>query len=321
MTSHPIKETLRRLATLRAQVEQIEGKALSEEEFVSRYLPYSSTVWSRVNSGTYRGNLDKVQRMLEQAADDIEDRLDSIQRRVEQATSFVVTRFASPVLGAHLRALDDGDGCRIVVALAPTGAGKTTIANHLTRRHSAVFVEGRQSWRTSYKAFCLDVAAAAGKSLTQYRIDERAAENALIEALGTKHGTLVIDEANTQSGAVANALKMIINRTNYAVVIFAVPEHWDDFAAKNTNEVKQVINRCQAVLRFDTIPDRDVDVFLAKSFTDNRKACCKLIANAANEFGAYKTVKRICDMVNKIEDATAEDVAKAIAIVKFSQDK
>lgn len=319
--THPIQDTLQRLATLRAKVEEIEGRPMSEESFVSRYLPYSSTVWSRVNSGNYRGNLDKVQQMLDQAADDIEDRLDSIQQRVDQAASFVVTRFASAVIGAHRRALDDGDQCRIVVALAPTGAGKTTIANHLTRRHSAVFVEGRQSWRTSYKAFCLDVAAAAGKSLTQYRTDERSAENALIDALGTKHGTLVIDEANTQSGAVANALKMIINRTNYTVVIFAVPEHWDDFAARNTNEVKQVINRCQAVLRFDTIPERDVDAFLSASFKDNRKQCCKLIANAANEFGAYKAVKRICDMVNKIDNATTEDVAKAISIVKFSQDK
>jgi hypothetical protein len=320
MTSHPIKETLRRLATLRAQVEQIEGKALSEEEFVSRYLPYSSTVWSRVNSGTYRGNLDKVQQMLEQAADDIENRLDSIQRRVEQATSFVVTRFASPVLGAHLRALDDGDGCRIVVALAPTGAGKSTIAEYLTRKHSAIFVEGSDTWLTSYKAFCLDVAEAAGKSLKS-RFDQRDAEKILFDALGKKHGTLVIDEANTQSAPVANMLKKIINKTNYTIVIFAIPERWDNFAAKNSDEVKQVQNRCQAVLRFDSVPERDVDAFLSDSFTDNRKQCCKLIAIAANEFGAYKTVKRICDMVNKIDNATADDVAKAISIVKFSQDK
>jgi len=321
MQTHPIQKTLNRLATLRASIEQIENKTMSEEAFVSRYLPYSSTVWSRVNSGTYKGNLDKVQQMLDQAADDIEDRLDSIQQRVEQAATFVVTRFASPVLGAHLRALDDGDECRIVVALAPTGAGKTTIAKHLTRRYSAVFVEGRQSWRKSYKAFCLDVAEAAGKTLTQYRVDESTAENTMLEALGTKHGTLVIDEANTQSGAVANALKMIINQTNYTIVIFAVPEHWDDFAARNTNEVKQVINRCQAILRFDNIPERDVDAFLTDSFTDHRKQCCKLIANAANEFGAYKTIKRICDIINKTDNATMEDVKKAVSIVKFSQDK
>lgn len=319
--SDKLTATMERLITLRQTIEEIEGQPMSDEAFVSRYLPYSTTVWSRVNSGVYKGNLDTVQRRLAQAADDIEGRLDSIRLRRDTSKGFVLTKFAAAVAGAHKRALDDGDGCRIVVALGPTGAGKSTISRWLEKRHDAIYVEGRQSWKSSYKAFCLDVAHAAGKVLTAKRIDERQAEDAVLDALGSRHGTLVIDEANTQCGAVADAIKLIINRTNHAVVIFAIPEHWDDFATENTNEVKQVINRCQAVLRFTALPDNDVGEFLAASFAGNRKAAYRQIAQAANSFGAYKTVKRVCDILNATDGATDADVEKAIAVVGFSQDK
>ena len=316
-----LKNTIGRVAGLRAMIESIEGKAMSEETFVARFLPYSSTVWSRVNSGNYKGNLETVARKLNEAADSMQDRLDAIRRRVETAGTFAHTRFALSVIGAHRRALDDGDGCRIVVALAPTGAGKTTIARWLAGRHDAVYVEGRQSWKSSHKAFCLDVARAAGKALTGRHVDERQSEDAVFDALGSRHGTLIIDEANTLRGAVANTIKRIVNRTNHAVVVFAVPEHWDEFAAANTNEVKQVINRCQAVLRYPELPAADVDGhFLGKGFAGDRAAACRRIADAANSFGAYKTVKRVCDILNGIDGATDGDAEKAVATVRLSQD-
>lgn len=314
-----LQTILARLDTLRTTIEGIEGHALSEEQFVTRYLPYSPTTWSRVHSGTYKGNLDTVSARLSQAADDLDDRMDRIRARNDTVGSYVPTRFAAAVAGAHRRALDDGNDCRIVVALAPTGGGKTTIARWMEQRHGAIYVEGRQSWRKSYKAFCLDVAAAAGKALRS-RIDERQAEDALIDALGDRHGTIVIDEANTQCGAVANALKMIVNRTNHVVVIFAIPEHWDEFAAANTNEVRQVVNRCQAVLRSSTIPDRDVDAFLPRSYAGDRKAACRQIAAASNDFGGYKTAKRVCDLLADTDGASDGDVAKSVTIVRLSQD-
>ncbi len=316
-----LKVTIDRLTALRQKIDQIEGRKMSDEVFVARYLPYSATVWSRVNSGNYRGNLETVQRRLDQAADDIEDRLENVRRRTESAGTWVTTRFAAAVLGAHRRAVDDGDGCRIVVALAPTGAGKSTIAHYLERRHGAIYVEGRQSWQASYKAFCIDVARAAGKTLKTKQMDVREAEDAVLGALGSRSGTLVIDEANTQCGAVANGIKWIVNRTNYAVVLLAIPEQWDQFAAAATNEVRQVINRCQAVLRFDAIPEADVDAFLAKSFDGDRKAACRLIADAANDFGGYKTVHRACTILHSIDGAVDADIKKTISLVRLSQDK
>lgn len=322
MNNNPqLQATLARLAELRTEIEQIEGKRMSEERFTNRFIKYSATVWSRVNSGTYPGNIDNVIARLEQAADDMADRLDSIQRAAEHAARFVQTRFATAVLGGHRAALDDLDACRIVVALGPTGVGKSTIAHYLQQRHDAIFVEGRQSWSSSYKAFCLDVAAAAGKTITGSRTDKRTAEDAVIDSLGSRHGTLVIDEANTQSAAIANGIKQIINRTPYVVVLLAVPEQWDDFATRNNSEVGQVINRVQAFLRFDEVPARDVALFLSDRFTGDRHKACRAIARAANDFGAYKTVKRATDIINSTPDATDDDVANAISIVKLSQDK
>jgi len=319
--SEKLKTTIGRLAALRAQVEEIEGKAMSEDRFVSRFISsYSSTTWSRVQSGQYKGNMDAVAEKLGEDADRMEARLDTIRRSAETAGTFVMTRFAQSVIGAYQKALDDGDRCKIVVALAPTGAGKSTIADWLKRKRGALLVEGRQSWKTSYKAFCLDVAAAAGKSLRRIDIEERQAEDVMLSALGKDHGTLVVDEANTQCGAVANGLKLIVNQTDYTIVILAIGAHWDEFAAANTDEVKQVLNRCQAVIRYPEIPARDVDMFLGKAFAEGRKDACKRIAEAANRFGAYKTVKRVCDLVDAIEGATVADVEKAAGIVALSSD-
>ena len=313
-----VKKALARLIELRGKIEAVEGKEMSDASFVSRFLPFSSTVWSRVNGGSYQGNLETVARQMETAADEMDDRLEAIAKRAERSRGFLATRLAQAVLVAHRRARDDGNSCRIVVVIAPTGAGKTTIGRHIENRLGAVYVEGRQSWLSSYRSFCADVAEAAGMPIRAREFDERTAERQMLAALGTRHGTLVIDEANTLGATTANAIKLIANNTSYTLVVASVPEAWDRFTAAATTEVRQVLNRCQAVIRFPEIPAKDAEMFLCDGFAGDRKAACKRLAEAANAFGAYKMMRRVCDVLDDIPNAGMDDLEKAVQQVRLT---
>lgn len=318
MMTESMKTAIARVTEARAKIEAAEGKPMSDGQLVSRFLPVSATVWSRVSSGSYTGNNETVAAKLLSAAEDMEARVDALGRRAERSAAFVATRLAKATLSAWTKARDDAFGCKVVVVLAPTGAGKTAIGQHLANRHGSTYVEGKQSWQSSYKAFCADVAEAAGLPIHAKKYDERTAESQMLRSLSGKYGTLVIDEANTLGASTANAIKLICNKTNYTLVILAIPEMWDKFVAASTNEVKQVLNRCQAVLRHSEVPVTDVEQFLGKGFAGNRKDACKAIAAAANEFGAYKAVVRICADLDQVEGADNQDAEKAIASNKIN---
>lgn len=315
-----LQNAIEKINRARKMIEDIEGKPMSDATLCSRFLRFSSTVWSKVNSGTYTGSMDNVLKKCEDAAADMDDRIDAIAHKAERSKGFLLTHPAKAAIGAYQKARDDAYNCRLVVFLAPTGAGKSTILHHIESRYGATFIEGVTSWRNSYKAFCADVADALGSPIPSRNFDERTAEKALLSALGSRSGTLVIDEANTLGASTANAIKLIINKTDYTIVLAATPEMWDTFTAGAVNEVRQVLNRCQAVLRFSEVPQRDIDLFLPKDFTGDRKDATKRIAAAATEFGAYKTVKRICDNLASIPTPDMADVEKAIELVKLSQD-
>lgn len=307
-----IKNILNRLAELRAAVDKAEGKTMSDNQFVSRFLPVSSTVWSRVNAGNYAGNMDTIAAKLATAIEEMESRMEAIARRAERTSTFANTMIAKAVLGAWKKAKDDPFCRKVVVILAPTGGGKTAIGRYIENKHGGIYVEGSQSWQNSYKAFCADVAAAAGLPLHIKKFDERTAEHQMLTALGDKHGTLYIDEANTLGASTANAIKLLCNKTNYTVIIGATPESWDKFQAAANSEVRQVQNRCLAILRGISIEPSDVELFLGKGFADNRKEACKIIAAAANAFGAIKTVVIVCAALEQISGADLADVQKAI---------
>jgi hypothetical protein len=307
----------------RLELAEINGKPMSEMQLVNQFFSISTTTYNRLKNGVYTGsvaaNLDKLDRELE----DMAQRIADIQRRSTKAGEFVRTRFGAAVVGAVVGARDDANCCRIVIGLAPTGGGKTATAQYLAARYSAIAVEGRQSWRTSYKAFCADVAAAAGSRIRQRKYDEHLAEEEMLGALGQKAGILVIDEAVNFGRGTWNAIKLIANRTDYTVVILSIPELFDELRKGAENEIRQILNRCQAVLRFDGIPAHDVDQFVALSKIGPDSArYAKLIIEAANYFGAYKLVRRIAvEQQANGGEMNEDDLKKAIARAKVMVDE
>lgn len=306
---HMLAPRIERLNELRGRVAAIEDKAISDADFARRFLPFSSTTWSKLQSGTYAGGYETIARRLDDAVADIESRIPNIEDAASTRRAFRRTTLARSVLTALAAAREGLDDRRVVVVLAPTGGGKTAIRDYLATRN-AVCVEGRQAWRSSYRAFCLDVARAAGRKLSanmaEYRIEDE-----MLGALRAKPRVLYIDEANTMSAQCANAIKLIVNETECCVVIAAIPELWDRFLSGSVQEAAQLVNRCQPILRAPRISAADAKLFLGPKTVAIPGAVQK-IAEAANAFGCFRTVMAIDAELAECDAPGADELEAAL---------
>lgn len=304
-----VQEVLEELESRRLQIGEIRGGELPDAAFVREFLPYSVTTWSRMRSGTYAGDASRVVEAYQGALDEIDARLPQIAQAAAEAHTFLKTTFARAVLASATRARD-ARRQRITIALSETGAGKTTIGRYMESK-GAIYVEGRRSWRASYKAFCADVSAAAGRRMHRAYYSERDAESAMLTALGGSSGVLYIDEANTLGPAAVDALKLIVNTTARSIVVAAIPSMWDRLAARAEEELRQLVNRCQPVIRYSGVTAADVGLFLRVCGlpADGLQAACKAVAEAASGFGGYSAVAAIRDELRELRTPTADDLA------------
>ncbi len=307
------------LVDLKTQIGQIEGSEIPDTAFAKRFLSFSSTTWSRLQRNDYAGGPEKIAEKMRQDIAAIKSKLPLIQGAQKFAQGFVQTTMARAVDAAINRAKTSPDGRRVVVVLAPTGHGKSMIAKYHASR-GALMVEGRQAWRNSYRAFCSDVLQAARKAPASDRTPEYKLEARMIDALSSKDGTLFIDEANTMSAASANAIKTIVNRTGYTVVIAAIPAMWDKLLGGARDEVLQLVNRCQPVIRAERISTEDVAQFLKTrgAPSSDVKRVANAIAGAANRFGGFRTVTSMVNSLSDLADYSDEAVAKELR--RFNQD-
>jgi hypothetical protein len=311
------------LEALRRKIGEIERRDLSEAQFANRFLPFSAATYCKLQTpDKYGARLDSMIVKCEEAVDKIQARVEALQARAKADAGFVRTAFARAALGAWQKAQDD-EGTRVIVLLGPTGSGKSEIGRHMVTKLGAVCAEGRQSWKSSYKAFCRDVSAAAKAPVTARLCDEHRAETAMLDALGPRAGTLYIDEANTLGPFIANGIKLITNQTLHTVVIAAIPEMWEDFCGRATNEVKQVLNRCQAVIRFGGVTESEAKIFMAGCGLPeaDMSAACRKVCDAANEIGAYKLVVRTAAWLRAQESPAPADVEKAVCLVRAALDE
>ena len=308
-----IAPLLERLARYQEAVSAAEGKPLSDTAFAERFLPISASTLSRLRDGTYNGgNMARVAERLEDALAEMPARVANIERAVTLAQGFARTTFARAVLASVTRARDARNR-RVVVALSGTGAGKTEIGRHLERA-GAVYVEGRKCWQRSYKAFCADVAAAAGRRMQNRAYSEQEAEQRMLGALSGKSGVLYVDEANALGNATVDAIKLIVNQTGYVVVVAAIPNAWDTLAARAEDEVWQLVNRCQPVLRYNGVTAEDARLFLSPVVAEGvLSEASRLAAEAATRFGAFATVLHIRDALLDLDAPGIADVQKIIS--------
>jgi hypothetical protein len=306
-----MENVVSQLLQMQQEIGEIKGAAVSDGEFARQYLPFSESSWSRLKAEKYGADTKRLLVKAEQALEELPVRIDALRRAQASGSTFVRTTLARAVL-ASVQAARDSVDRRIVPVLAPTGFGKSCIGEYLSAR-GAIGVNGRQAWQSSYKAFCLDVCAAAGPHMPA-STSEASAEAEMIRRLKVKgSGILYVDEANSVGPAFANGIKLIHNETGFTIVVAAVPGPWDKFVARAEEEVRQVINRCQPVIRASRILEGDAKPFLAGCMAP--EILSKVVADAvqvANVLGGFKVLKSIVDAVKDIGTPTLDDVQKAI---------
>jgi type II secretory pathway predicted ATPase ExeA len=193
---------------------------------------------------------------------------------------------------------------RLVVYLAPTGGGKSTLAHRLGELYpgGVVLAEATEPWRRSYFAAARDLARAAG--VKEDLNGATQAQDALIEHLRTTRQRVVIDEAHYLGPSTLNLLKAILNLTPSTVIVLAIPELWKRMESAAWKEAEQLKRRTAAKIEVPGLTAPDVGVFLKDRLPgcESAKDWKGIVADcleAANRFGLLDTLERVSDLVRE----------------------
>lgn len=293
-----IQDTITRLA---AHQERLK---LTDSAFARRYLKRSASYWSLVRSGKYPAADDGTAERLGSALVAIADE-ESVSAR---EPSTVETTHLRDLLAAIRLAAGERDN-KLVVYLAPSGGGKSTAGRIIARTYgqNAVMVTATQTWRDSLLACYLDILRELGDK-TDHKT-ARAAEAALFDRLRKEPRLIVIDKAHYFGARTFNVVEALLSDTPTAehngcrVVLLAIPILWHRVVTETAYEEAQQVKRrivTDGLIRVAAVPADDVTAMadgLLPGFAglngDSGRAV-KQIAAAANTFGHYDTVARIC---------------------------
>lgn len=208
---------------------------------------------------------------------------------------------------------------RLVVVLAPTGGGKTIIANYLADKFNARFVEVRDVWRDSKSGFVplLDICRAVGLRVKKKSACNIAAiQDDLIKVCSDRKIVLCFDEGEHFGRAALNLLKLLLNKTRIVPVIFCVTgefENWPDYWE---NEAAQIARRTHAMVELSVIEAADAAQFFPEKQFEKPKEALELLTKAASEFGHFSLINRVAGKLEGLECALLEDVKNALAAAR-----
>lgn len=279
---------------------EIQGKE-SDKTFATAKLSVSETVWYRIKNGKYQA--DDHSRVLRKITADLSGIIDSealtgsIKRKRILPLSYVTeARDALNMAFAEERN-------RIVIVLADTGGGKTTIAKSIERDFSSrtSMVEATETWRNSYLAGIQDISRSCG--IPEPKNNTRVAQDDLITELKKNPRIIIIDEGNYFGAACLNLVKTIVNQTPSIVVILAMPKLWKTITFARNEEARQLRNRAAAILEFNKVKLADVRLAMKSavphwsSLNGSAEAAAKTVTEAANAFGLWNTVFSVADFI------------------------
>jgi DNA transposition AAA+ family ATPase len=289
----------------------------SDAAFARRYLRVSSASWSLLRSGTYGAKdpssmLDRCESAV-QLLNDQAEKAGSDAGRGKIIDLPHVRAAVSAVRGCL-----NEDQNRLVVYLAPSGGGKSALTRKLREVYlaAAVVVEATESWRKSYFNSLAAVAEALGLEKAGH---PRALETIIVDYLSNTSRILCIDEGHYCGPESLNMLKMLLNKTGTRVVLCAIPQLWRRMEEAAYEEVLQLRRRTAAKIIVNEVSRSDARAFLharVPDFTsigDAEKEAVALVCTAANRFGLYDTLKRICIEMHEEADghSISLDVVKA----------
>jgi len=317
--------TAEEVATITALEQHAAELGMSHEAFARQHLTVSSTTWTRIRQGNYGGDRAAVCTKLAVALNQLRIEL-ARRKRITGDKPFhwfpEQLAVMHAITAARTKGLSDPE--RLVLVEAPMGGGKTALAARIRVDHDALLLEASEAWRTDYRAVAAAIARAAGASpeAVDKRCSAAEVEQTMLHVLQARRRVLVIDEGEYFGPKTTNLLKLILNRTETVIVMFCIPALRARWMRAAQEEAAQLLRRA-VVLDLGLVNPTSVAEFLRDLpiVEGALKTSCAAIARAANAFGGFSTVCRICQRLqdDELETITADDVAKAIAMVQHLQ--
>lgn len=309
--------------TLEALVEE-QQKEESQQKFADRYLTFGKAQWNQIIAVLDDARLDSYfDRISDPDAKmaELEETLVRIQlqraseTRADDSKLLPLSHFLA-VKQAVKEAKRAKGPERLIKYLAPTGGGKSMLAQYLAKDNNLRVVESREAWRGSYYSFLIDICRAIKLTLGNDEMRPAAIEDKLIPALCQKENDMAIviyiDEAEFFGREALNGLKLLLNKTRMVPVIGAIPEAHDRWNRYYPMEADQIARRTREVIQLSVIDDDDCALFFpANQFAEPKKEI-KWLAQTASKFGHYSLLKRVARKISGVERADESDVRKAV---------
>jgi len=265
----------------------------SDRTFSRDWLSVSETTWFRIKTNSYKA--DDHSKALEKLTSDLAKLLDHIALTSGKVQPILPLSHISESRKALNIAFGE-DRNRLIITLADTGGGKTTIVKSICRDFPGRVapVEATETWRHSYLAGLHGIGAACG--ILDLPSNSRRAEQLLLTELMARPRIILIDEGNYFGPACLNLVKAILNNSSSVIGIYALPVFWNFITRSSLHEARQLRNRTAAMLQFDSVKDSDVRLALSKSvpgwdsLNGSAAAAATLVRKAANSFGLWNTV-------------------------------
>ena len=316
-TEIDMTEIINHLAKLQAQLGE------SDQRFATHRLNTSGSSWTRLKNGNY-GAKDHTA-MHEKLTAGLAALQEYLTSRALKGVKTLIPFSTVKGVLAGIRNASADDRNRLVIYLAPTGGGKTKLANLLLENYTsrAVLVEASEPWRESYLAAILALCAALG--MREVKASTREAEASLLEELRQHPKHIIIDEAHYFGQRTLNLVKLILNKTDSVVILLAIPLLWDRVQRAAGSEVEQLRTRTAASIRADRLSSRDLVDFLVDrlptigSLGDGSAAALSAIQDSCNSFGLWDTAERIAAQIRADAgdgDITMDIVKQAIRNVE-----
>lgn len=269
--------------------------------FARRYLRVSAASWSLLKSGTYGAkDPSSMLERCEAALCILNDQAEKAGAESGRGAIIDLPHIKAAV--AAVRGCFSEDQNRLVVYLSPSGGGKTTLARKLSDTYpgAAVIVEATETWRSSY----FNALASVGEALGLEKLGHpRALEAVIIEHLSRSSRVIIIDEGHYCGPQSLNMLKAILNKTSARVVLCAIPQLWSRMEESAYEEVLQLRRRTAAKIIVPEVSRADARAFMNARIPDfasigaHEKDAIALVVTAANRFGLFDTLQRICSEV------------------------
>jgi len=253
------------------------------------------TVLSRLlSAGGYPGRAEEHLQTLAAAVDQwVAGRVFAECR--EGRPAFVLDWYPGLVEAVQEAASWEGSEERGGVVIAPTGGGKTMLANHLVSAVGRVrIIRARGSWRGSYFAVVASFLEQLGLSVPR---TARLAEVALFSYLNANKLTLILDEQDLLGRDALNLIRAIMNETRATVVCLFIPETWDRIVKDGGEYAKQFCRRCKFQVKVPPVSAADAVLFLTENKLDmepaDRAETAAVLAREANVFGWLSLLENV----------------------------